>query len=108
MRIKDILVLLDANSDAAGSYAVSLASAFQAHLTAVALVVNPTAGMAFPNVPMDFLISALENARNAARRIPETLAAKAQASGVTFETDIVETTVAGTDQAIGSIARHVD
>jgi nucleotide-binding universal stress UspA family protein len=108
MAIKDILVLLDANSDAAGSYAVSLASAFQAHLTAVALVVNPTAGMAFPNVPMDFLISALENARNAARRIPETLAAKAQASGVTFETDIVETTVAGTDQAIGSIARHVD
>jgi nucleotide-binding universal stress UspA family protein len=108
MAIKDILVLLDANSDAAGSYAVSLASAFQAHLTAVALVVNPTAGMAFPNGPMDFLVSALDNARNAARRIPETLAAKAQASGVTFETDIVETTVAGTDQAIGSIARHVD
>jgi nucleotide-binding universal stress UspA family protein len=108
MAIKDILVLLDSGSEAAGSYAVSLASAFQAHLTAVAFVFDPTAGMTFPDAPAAYLTSVLEDARAAARAIPEALAAKARGSGITVETDIVQIAVGRADQEIGPLARHFD
>ena len=42
MAIKDILVLLDPSSEAAGSYALSVTSACEAHLTGAVLVVDPT------------------------------------------------------------------
>ena len=59
MAIKDILVLLDAWSEAAGSYALSVTSACEAHLTGAVLVVDPTTIMAFAEAPPGFLAAGL-------------------------------------------------
>jgi len=74
MAIKDILVLLDANSQTAGRYAVSAASTFAAHLTAAALVTAPTTSIGFAEVPSAFLAAVLEDERSIARQIVEAFA----------------------------------
>ena len=107
MTIKDVLVLLDSNSKAAGPYAVSLASAFEAHLTATAFVVTPTTSMGFVGAPGS-LVSALEQQRAAARQILETFATTARSSGITFETNPVETVAPAVGDVLRPLARHYD
>jgi nucleotide-binding universal stress UspA family protein len=108
MTLKDILVLLDSNSQAAGAYAVSLASIFDANLTAAAVVVDPTTSMALVDTPTTFLAAALEEARTAARQLLTSFERQAQQSGVSIDTEPVETAVGTTGQALGPLARHFD
>jgi nucleotide-binding universal stress UspA family protein len=108
MTIKDILVLLDSTSQAAGPYAVSVASTFDANLTAAAVVVDPTTSIALVDTPTAFLAAALEEARAAARQVLTTFERGAQQSGVPIETEPVETAVGTTGQALGPLARHFD
>ena len=108
MVIKDILVSLDSTSQAVGPYAVSLASSFDAHLTAAAFVVDATTAVALANAPSVFLASALEEARAAARKILEEFKTTTQGSGIAIETESVEAVVGMTGQALGPLARHFD
>ena len=105
MVIKDILVLLDSTSQAVGPYAVSLASSFDAHLTAAAVVVDATTAVALADAPSVFLASALEEARAAARKILEEFKTATQGSGIAIETESVEAVVGMTGQALGPLAR---
>jgi hypothetical protein len=88
MSIKDILVLLDANSQAAGRYAVSAASTFDAHLTAAALVTAPTSSIGFTGAPSAFLTAVLEEERSTARQILEAFALEARRSNRAIQTEI--------------------
>src|SRR3954454_6967404 len=63
MAIKDILVLLDPSSEPAGSYALSVTSACEAHLTGAVLVVDPTTIIPFAEMPSGFLAAALDEQR---------------------------------------------
>lgn len=108
MTIKDILVLLDGTSEAVGPYAVSLASSFDANLTAAAVVVDPTTSIALVDTPTSFLTAALEEARGAARQILTSFRRGARQSGIAIDTEPVETAVGTTGQALGPLARHFD
>ena len=108
MAIKDILVLLDTTSQAVGPYAVSLASTFDAHLTAATVVVDPTTIVGIADAPAVFLPSVLEDARVAARGVLEAFETTARRSGLAIETEPVETVVGMVGQALGPIARLFD
>src|SRR3954464_9075353 len=82
MAIKDVLVLLDASSEAAGSYALSVTSACEAHLTGAVLVPDPTTIIPFAEAPSGFLAAALDEQRTAARQILEKFASRAQEAGI--------------------------
>ena len=60
MSYKDILVLVDADSDALSQYALSLATSFGAHVTAAALVVDPSASIGYLEASAAFVASALD------------------------------------------------
>jgi len=108
MAIKDILVLLDASSQAAGPYAVSAASTFAAHLTAAALVTAPTTSIGFAEVPSAFLAAVLEDERSIARQIVEAFAMEAQRSNIAIQTEIAEASAGTIQQTLGGLARYFD
>lgn len=106
--IKDVLVLLDAASEAAGSYALSFTSACEAHLTGAVLVVDPTTITAFAEAPSGFLAAALDEERAAASEILERFASRAQEAGIAVDTEIPEATISASGQTLGAFARHFD
>src|SRR5215213_10729441 len=108
MAIKDILVLLDANSQAAGPYAVSAASTFAAHLTAAALVTAPTTSIGFAEIPSAFLAAVLEDERSIARQIVEAFAIEAHRSNIAIQTEIAEASAGTVQETLGGLARYFD
>ncbi|MBA1158965.1 universal stress protein [Microvirga mediterraneensis] len=106
MPIKSIVVVLDESSKTAGPYAVSLASMFEAHLTATTIVHDPTASVAWPEASLPLVASALDDARAEARRILDRFAATAK--GISVETEPVEVSAGLPGRAIGPLARHFD
>src|SRR5215212_5834543 len=108
MAIKDILVLLDPSSEAAGSYALSVTSACEAHLTGAVLVMDPTTIIPFAEMPSGFLAAALDEERTAARQILDRFASRAQEAGIAVDTEIQEAAVNASGQTLGAFARHFD
>ena len=108
MPIKDVLVLLDASSEAASSYALSFTSACEARLTGAVLVVDPTTTTAFAEAPSGFLTTALDEERTAARQILERFASRAQEAGVAVDTETPEAAFNDIEQTLGAFARHFD
>src|SRR3954447_1056039 len=108
MAIKDILVLLDPSSEAAGSYALSVTSACEAHLTGAVLVVDPTTIIPFAEMPSGFLAATLDEQRTAARQILEEFASRAQEAGIAVDTEIQEAAVNASGQTLGAFARYFD
>ena len=108
MSIKDVLVLLDANSQAAGRYALSLASTFDAHLTAAALVTAPTSSIGFTGAASAFLTAVLEEERSTARQILEAFALEARRSNRAIQTEIAEASAGTVQQTLGGLARSFD
>jgi len=106
MPIKNIVVVLDESSKTAGPYAVSLASIFEAHLTATTIVHDPTASVAWPEASLPLLASALDDARAEARRILDRFVATAK--GISVETEPVEVTFGLPGRALGPLARYFD
>ena len=88
MAIKDILVLLDASSEVAGSYVLSVTAACEAHLTGAVLVVDPATIVPFAEMPSGFLAAALDEQRTAARQILERFASVAEEAGIAVDTEI--------------------
>src|SRR3954454_22866800 len=108
MAIKDILVLLDPSSEPAGSYALSVTSACEAHLTGAVLVVDPTTIIPFAEMPSGFLAGALDEQRTAARQILEGVASKDHEAGSAVDTEIQEAAVNANGQTLGALARYFD
>lgn len=106
MAIKDLLVVLDSRSKMVGPYATSLASAFEAHLTAITLVVNPT--VAWPEASVALMTTVLEDTRAEAGRILEAFTTIARGLGVTAETQPVEVAFGLAGRALGPLAREFD
>lgn len=106
MPIKNIVVVLDATSKTAGPYAISLASMFEAHLTATTVVHDPAASVAWPEASLPLLESALDDAREKARRILDRFVATAK--GISVETEPVEVALGLPGRALGPLARYFD
>ena len=66
MSFRDIVLMVDSSSEAGARYAVSIASRFEAHLTAAALIVDPTTSMGFLEASAAFVASSLDKLRIAA------------------------------------------
>ena len=64
MPFKDLLVVVDPGSDAAGRFAVSAARRFEAHLTAATLIVDPTTSLGYLETAAASLDSFLEEAED--------------------------------------------
>jgi nucleotide-binding universal stress UspA family protein len=106
--VKDAIVTLTGGSEFTANYAISLASAFRAHIAGVAFIYEPV-------IPADILddvssiidIQRQENstaAKTAARRFEEA----AGAAGVSFETRLVDASASGAPDLFGRIARRFD
>jgi len=108
LTIKDIAVLLEPGSEAAGRYALSAVRFFDAQLTAIAFVVEPTASVGFTEASAVFAVEVMDKARDAARRMLETTAAQAREAGVAAETALVEATVGEAHETIGRWLRDFD
>ncbi|MCX5512527.1 universal stress protein UspA [Kaistia algarum] len=92
MDIKDISVVIDlAGERRAASAAIGLASQLGAHLTGLTLAYDPVVpGYAVTPVPVDFMISARNQAIADAKVAEADFSAKAQAAGISFESHVVE------------------
>src|SRR6476659_6429709 len=81
--IKDIALIVDGTSRKAGPYALSLASLLDAHLTAIAAVVEPQlASYAYAELRYDLIASARDELREAAHDIAKGIAAAGTAQGI--------------------------
>jgi nucleotide-binding universal stress UspA family protein len=108
MSYKDILALVDADSDALPQYALSLATDFGAHVTAAALVVDPTASIGYLEASAAFVASALDKARDAAQQSLDAMMARARAGGLAVEAGIVEAGLGNIVRALGPRLRSFD
>lgn len=109
--IKDILVNLraDAETDAAGRYAISLAEAHEAHVTGVAYSFNPPWPPALiEGASVDIYRSIQENATRQAQASVARFQDAARRSQIACDTRTIETTPAGAAEAFGILARRYD
>ena len=109
--IKDILVNLTVGAphDVAGDYAVSVAGAFDAHLTGMAIAYEPVvAGSIFDG----FAAGAIDTYRAEARKAAETAREKfeeaVRRAAVSAETRVIESSVAGAADTFARMARSHD
>ncbi len=108
MGLKDVLVLMGGASDVAVPYAVSLAGAFKAHLTAAAIVPPVLGGYPTANLPKFVVESQLaEVQREQAERKTAFLEA-AQGGCVSAELVPISGSVEGTARQFATLARHFD
>src|SRR5215216_5512345 len=105
MSVRDIVHLVDLNSEAAGRYAVSLASIFEARLALIAVVIDPTTSLGFTEASVTFVASALEKSRDAAQNALSQVAEQAHEAGVAVETELVETAIGDVVETVGRILR---
>jgi nucleotide-binding universal stress UspA family protein len=109
--IKDVVVNLTGGhpQDFAADYAVSVAELFQAHIGGVAFVYEPVIpGTVLGGIPTDLIeVQREENARTANAAVARFDAAARRAS-LSFETRILDASVAGAADLFGRIARRYD
>ena len=106
MEIRDILVLLDKDSHAAGPYALSIAARLEAHLTAVALVQDRPIAGGLTELPHNLLDAMYEENRRAAEQALEPFQ-RAELSAV--DTEIVTIGPSQSDERLFRwLARHFD
>jgi nucleotide-binding universal stress UspA family protein len=108
MSIKDVLVLADSRSSRAGTYAISLASMFDAHLTVSSLVLDLTSPNAREVLSYDMFVSDIENRKSAMRRELECFAQKARRNDVHTEIEVVTASLGTAWQALARFARLFD
>jgi nucleotide-binding universal stress UspA family protein len=108
MSIKDVLLLADSKSSKAGAYAVSLASKFDAHLTAAGLVLDLTSPNAREVLSYDVFVSVAENQKSAMRRELESFAQEARLNDVHTEVEVISAPLGTARQALARLARRFD
>jgi len=108
MSFRDIVLMVDSSSEAGARYAVSIASRFKAHLTAAALIVDPTTSMGFLEASAAFVASSLDKLRIAAQQSLRDIEARAQQSGVSVQTELVEAGIGTIVETLGPRLRSFD
>jgi nucleotide-binding universal stress UspA family protein len=106
--IKDVVLLADANSEAAGRYAVSVAATFGANLTVAGPVIDRTAVMASAEAAAAFVASTLDKARAEAAEAARAVAASAIAAGIAVESEVFEAGVGVAGEVIGRLLTTFD
>lgn len=109
--IKDVVVNLAGGQpqDFASDYAISLAAAFDAHIAGVGFVHEPVIpGSMLGGVPPDLIDVQREENVRAAKEAIARFEAAAKAAGLSAESRMVETSVAGAADLFGRIARRFD
>jgi nucleotide-binding universal stress UspA family protein len=109
MGIRDILVLIDREPRPAGAYAIALAQALEANLTAVCLSPEPAiVRYGDWEVPRDVLTQAGERVRNEARKALADFEAAAQLAGVVCESIAMATDPKDPEVGFAGLAGHFD
>jgi nucleotide-binding universal stress UspA family protein len=109
--IKDIVVNLSVNRDGgfAGDYAVSVASAFEAHLTGIAFVFDPIVPVSGTGyIPAEVIETQQADNEAAAKAAIDRFAAATQRAGLSAEPLSLTASFAGAGDQFGRIARRFD
>jgi nucleotide-binding universal stress UspA family protein len=108
MSIKDILFLADSRSSKTGAYSLSVASMFDAHLTAVGLVVDLTSPNAREMFSYDVFVSDIETRKAAMHSELERFARKARLNGVQTEVNVLRVLQGTAREVLARFARLFD
>lgn len=109
--LKDVLVDLSAAAkrDAAVDYGISLAETFEAHAAAVAFALEPVIpGTVLGTMPMDFIDAQRAANEQAAAGARGRFDRAAELAGISFESHIFSTNLAGAADRFGRMARRFD
>jgi nucleotide-binding universal stress UspA family protein len=110
--IKDILVSLPVrptSSNAAADYAISVATGFDAHVAGLALTYEPyVPGSVFNGVAADIVASYRAQTEKAGKAAVAKFDAAAQRAGVSAQSHLLETELAGIDELFAKAARRFD
>jgi nucleotide-binding universal stress UspA family protein len=109
--VKDLIVNLIAagERDAAAAYAISIASAFEAHLTAVAFAYEPTPPpTVIGTMPLDFIATQREESEQAANAAISRYNEAARAAGISSDARMLNATIIGAAEMFGRLARRFD
>ena len=109
--IKDIVVNLSVNKEAdpAGDYAVSVASAFDAHLTGIAFIYDPIVPISGTGyIPAEVIESQQADNETAAKTAVDRFAEATRRAGLSAEPLSLTASLAGAGDQFGRIARRFD
>ena len=109
--IKDLVVNLTigVERDAAAHYAISLASAFQAHLVGVAFIYNPKASPnLFAGIPVELIDAQRVAGEKLAKEAVARFEASAKQAGIVIESKILDVAPGDAGGTFGRIARCFD
>jgi nucleotide-binding universal stress UspA family protein len=108
--IKDIVVNLSlGDRDPAGDYAISIAELFEAHVLGVAFAYEPLIpGSAMGSLPAQFLDAQRKEAGDKARKATARFTEAARRAGISAETRVIDTSIAGAADELGQLARRFD
>ncbi len=108
--IKDIIVNLGLGTrDPAGNFAISIAEAFEAHLTGVAFAYEPVIpGSVMGGVPVDFIDAQRAESTKHARAAVARFDAAAKQAGISAESRIISAGIADAANQLGQLARRFD
>jgi nucleotide-binding universal stress UspA family protein len=108
--IKDIVVNLAlGDRDPAGSFAISIAETFEAHLLGVAFVYDPVIpGSVMGGIPPEFLESQRAESQSVANAAIKRFNEAAKRSGISYEAISVNSSVSGAADRLGRLSRRFD
>jgi nucleotide-binding universal stress UspA family protein len=109
--IKDIVVNLSGRvaQDFAADYAISIATAFGAHVTGIAFLYDPVIpDGSLGGVPVELIELQREENSRVARSAVERFEAATRNAGISAEPRIIDSTLGGPATVFGQIARHFD
>jgi nucleotide-binding universal stress UspA family protein len=109
--IKDIIVNLSVGKprDVAGDYAISVASAFDAHLSGVACAYEPViGGLTFPGAPASVIDAFRAESRAEADRAKKAFDENARRAGLSTDSFVISATASGAADKLGELAREYD
>src|SRR5215204_3886735 len=110
--IKDILVSLPVgatSSDAAVDYAISVATGFDAHLAGLALTYQPyVPGSVFNGVAANIVASYRVQLEKASKDAIANFEAAARRAGISAQSHLLETELAGIDKLFAQTSRRFD
>jgi nucleotide-binding universal stress UspA family protein len=108
--IKDLIVNLGlGESDPAGDFAVSVSDLFGAHVMGVAFAYDPVIpGSVMGGIPPEFIEAQRSESEKTARAATARFEAAAKRAGVSFESRVVNSSVAGAADLLGRFGRRFD
>jgi nucleotide-binding universal stress UspA family protein len=109
--IKDLVVNLSAGTapDVAGEYAISVADAFRAHVSGIAFAFEPILPPSvMGGLPPDIIEAQRAEGENAANLLASRFEESARRAGLSLESRLIPTSLAGAADLFGKIARRFD